>query len=98
MPLEELLASRFPGVWISRTPDGGLAIRIRGTTTILGNKEPLYILDGVPILAGPKGGLTGIAPSDIESIEVVKDAAGMAMYGLQGANGVIVIKTKRPTQ
>ncbi|MDP9177829.1 MAG: TonB-dependent receptor plug domain-containing protein [Gemmatimonadota bacterium] len=97
MPLEELLASKFPGVWISRTSDGGLAVRIRGTTTIIGNKEPLYILDGVSILAGPDGGLKGISPSDIESIEVVKDAAGMAMYGVRGANGVIIIKTKKPT-
>lgn len=98
MPLEELVASRFPGVWLSRNSDGSLAVRIRGTTTFVGSKDPLFILDGTPILPGPNGGLAGLVPSDIESIEVVKDVAGMAMYGIQGANGIIIIKTKRPLQ
>ena len=98
VPIEDLLTAKVAGVWVSRTSDGGLAVRIRGTTTSYGNKEPLYLLDGIPIMAGPNGGLTGIPPSDIESIEVVKDAAGMAMYGLRGANGVILIRTKQANQ
>lgn len=94
--IEELLMERFPGVTITRTADGGIALQIRGPTSFLGSNEPLYVLDGVEIQAGPGGSLTGINPYDIASIEVVKDAAGTAMYGVRGANGVIVIKTKRP--
>ncbi len=95
VPLEELMASRFPGVWITRTAEGGISVRIRGATSVLGNNEPLYVLDGIPIQAGQNGALTGIAPNDIASIEVLKDAAATAQYGVRGANGVIIIKTKR---
>lgn len=94
-PIEEVLAGRFPGVSVFRTP-GGIAIRIRGGSSILNSNEPLYVIDGIPIQAGPNGSLTGVNPLDIESIEVLKDAASTAMYGIRGANGVIVIKTKRP--
>ena len=55
------------------------------------------MVDGIAIEAGPGGALTGINPHDIESIRVLKDAADTAMYGLRGANGVIVIRTKRPS-
>jgi TonB-dependent SusC/RagA subfamily outer membrane receptor len=98
VPIEELLTAKFPGVWISRAADGGLAIRIRGATSLQASNEPLYIVDGVPIQAGPGGGLTGIVPNDIASISVLKDAAATTMYGVRGANGVIIIKTKRPPQ
>ncbi len=97
-PIEQVLAGRVSGVTVSRTPDGGIAVRIRGATSIHGNTEPLYVLDGIPIQAGPEGSLAGISPHDIESIEVLKDAASTAMYGVRGANGVIVIKTKKPTR
>jgi TonB-dependent SusC/RagA subfamily outer membrane receptor len=97
-PIEEVLMSRFPGVVVTHTADGGIAIRIRGTTSIRGDTEPLYVIDGVPIRAGPGGSLIGINPHDIQSIEVLKDAAATTMYGLRGANGVIVIKTKGPGQ
>ncbi len=93
--VEELLMSRFPGVVVIRTPDGGIALRIRGTTSILGSNEPLYVIDGLPIWPGPGGSLFGINPYDIESIEVLKDPASTTMYGVRGANGVIVITTKR---
>lgn len=95
VPIEELLAARFPGVWITRTADGSIAVRIRGATSVLGSNEPLYVLDGMPIQAGPNGALTGISPNDIDSIEVLKDAAATTMYGVRGANGVIIIKTRR---
>jgi len=95
-PIEKVLEGRFPGVEVSRTTDGGIAVRIRGATSFSGGTEPLYVVDGVPIQAGPGGALTGINPNDIESIKVLKDAADTAMYGMRGANGVIVIKTKRP--
>ena len=92
--IEEILKGRVAGVTVTRT-DGGIAVRIRGATSIYGNNEPLYVLDGVPIAAGPGGSLQGIDPYDIESIEVLKDPADTALYGMRGANGVIVIKTKR---
>ena len=92
--IEEILKGRVAGVTVTRT-DGGIAVRIRGSTSIYGNNEPLYVLDGVPITPGPGGSLTGIDPYDIESIEVLKDPADTALYGMRGANGVIVIKTKR---
>ena len=96
-PIEQVLQSRFPGVEVTRTPDGSIAIRIRGVTSFNGTTEPLYVVDGIAIEAGPGGALTGINPHDIESIRVLKDAADTAMYGLRGANGVIVIRTKRPS-
>ena len=89
---------RFPGVTVTRTADGGLAVRIRGITSILGNNEPLYVIDGIPIQPGPNGSLTGIPPENIESIQVLKDPAETAFYGARGVNGVIVIKLKRPGQ
>jgi TonB-dependent SusC/RagA subfamily outer membrane receptor len=88
------MTAKFPGVWISRTADGALSIRIRGATSVQGSNEPLYIIDGTPIQPGPNGGLTGISPQDIASIQVLKDAAATTMYGVRGANGVIIIKTK----
>lgn len=94
--IEELLMSRFPGVWIARAPDGGISVRIRAGTSFVGNNKPLIVVDNVPVEAGPGGSLAGIVPNDIESIEVLKDASATAMYGVRGANGVIVIKTKRP--
>jgi TonB-dependent SusC/RagA subfamily outer membrane receptor len=95
-PIEKVLQGRVAGVTVSRAADGGIAVRIRGGSSIYGNNEPLYILDGIPIQPGPGGSLTGINPYDIESIRVLKDAADTAMYGSRGANGVILIKTKRP--
>jgi TonB-dependent SusC/RagA subfamily outer membrane receptor len=97
-PVEYLLMARFPGVEASRTPDGSIAIRIRGQTSILGSTAPLYVVDGIPVQPGPGGGLPGINPYDIESIEVLKDPTSTSMYGVRGANGVIVIKLKKPGQ
>ena len=96
--IEEVLSSRFPGVVVTRSPNGGLSVRIRGSTSIRGTNEPLFVIDGVPIEPGPGGALMGINPHDIESIEVLKDAADTTMYGVRGANGVIVIKTKQRGQ
>lgn len=95
-PIEKVLQAKVPGVLITRTPDGGIAVQIRGASTIYGDQQPLYVIDGVPISPGPDGGLTGINPYDIESIEVLKSPAETAMYGIRGANGVIIVKTKRP--
>jgi len=89
-----MLQGHVAGVSVTRTPDGGLAVKVRGTSTIMGNTEPLYVIDGLPIQAGPGGSLNGINPHDIASIEFLKDPANLAFYGVRGANGVIVIKTK----
>jgi TonB-dependent SusC/RagA subfamily outer membrane receptor len=78
-----------------RTPDGGIAIRIRGQHTLNGSTEPLYIIDGLPIEPGPGGSLAGINPHDIASIQVLKDVASLSFYGVRGSNGVIIIKTKQ---
>lgn len=97
-PIEQVIAGRVAGVVVTRTPDGGIALRIRGASSFYGNEQPLYILDGIPFAPGPNGSLTGINPHDIQSIKVLKDAAETAMYGARGANGVILITTKRPKQ
>jgi TonB-dependent SusC/RagA subfamily outer membrane receptor len=95
--IEQMLMGRFPGVEVSRTAGGGFAVRIRGGSSIRSGNTPLYVLDGVAVEAGPNGYLTGINPNEIESIEVLKEPAETALYGVRGANGVIVIKTKQPS-
>ena len=93
--IEQLLMDRFPGVQVTRTSDGGISVRIRGFTSLHGSNEPLYVIDGVPLEAVPGGALKGINPHDIESIQVLKDPSETTVYGVRGANGVIVIRTKR---
>lgn len=95
-PIEKVMQGRISGVVVSRAADGGIAVQIRGQTSIYGNNQPLYVIDGVPIEPGPGGSLSGISPYDIESIKVLKNPADLSMYGSRGANGVIVIKTKKP--
>lgn len=92
--VEEILEGRVSGVAVLRTPDG-IVVRIRGFTSFLSSNDPLYVLDGIPIQAGPGGSLRGISPYDIESIKVLKDPAETAIYGMRGANGVVLITTKR---
>jgi TonB-dependent SusC/RagA subfamily outer membrane receptor len=96
-PIETALAAHVPGVMVTRTPDGGIAVRIRGNSSISSNMEPLYVIDGVAIQPGPGGALLGINPRDIATIEVLKDAASLSFYGLRSGNGVILIKTKHAT-
>jgi len=95
-PIEEILAGRIAGVQVGRDETGALTVRIRGGSSINGPNEPLYVIDGVSIQPGPGGSLGGINPSDIESIQVLRDAMATAAYGVRGANGVIVIKMKKP--
>lgn len=91
--VEELLAGRVPGLRVLPTPDGGFMVRVRGITT-LGNAEPLYIIDGVPVTLLPGEGLSWLDPAEILYIDVLKDPAETSIYGVRGANGVIVIRTK----
>lgn len=91
--IEQSLLGRTSGVRVttnSGAPGGGATVRIRGTTTI-NNSEPLYVVDGVPI----NGGIEFLNQGDIESIEVLKDAASAAIYGARAANGVIIVTTKK---
>jgi TonB-dependent SusC/RagA subfamily outer membrane receptor len=93
--VEELLAGRVAGVRIIPTRNGGFSIRIRGANSVTGSNEPLYVVDGLAVEVAPGEGLTWLNPADIERIDVLKDPAETSMYGIRGANGVILIKTKR---
>ncbi|MEO8561344.1 MAG: TonB-dependent receptor plug domain-containing protein [bacterium] len=95
-PIEQYLMKRAAGVVVGRTAEGNLTLRIRGSSSVYGNNAPLYIVDGVPFAPSTDGGLSGLNPYDIQSIKVLKDATDITMYGVRGANGVIVIKTKGP--
>ncbi|WP_223860902.1 SusC/RagA family TonB-linked outer membrane protein [Spirosoma validum] len=96
------LQARVAGVQITQNsgaPGGNVSVRIRGTNSINGSSEPLYVIDGIQI--SNSGGITDVSPlsqinpNDIESIEVLKDASSTAIYGARGANGVVLITTKR---
>ena len=93
----KVLSAKSPGTMISRTSDGGIAVQIvQGANSFYGSSEPLYLLNDVPFRPGPGGALTGVNPYDIESIKVLKGPSDTAMYGVRGANGVILITTKKP--
>ena len=90
--LAQQLQGRAAGVTVGteNTPGGGVSVRIRGYGT-LGNNDPLYVIDGVPT----KGNLNTINQNDIESIQILKDAASASIYGSRAANGVVIITTKK---
>jgi iron complex outermembrane receptor protein len=109
---DQLLQGRTPGVLVTPStgePGAAATINIRGTGSISGAQEPLYVIDGVPLIQGgtlgsasgvegsttPKNPLIFLNPNDIESITVLKDASAAAIYGSRGANGVILITTKQ---
>ena len=90
----QALEGNAPGVQVNNstgTPGSAPTIRIRGFNSINGDNSPLYVVDGIPY----EGSLADLNPSDIESMSVLKDAASCALYGNRGANGVILITTKR---
>jgi TonB-linked SusC/RagA family outer membrane protein len=105
--IDQGLQGKVSGMVVSMgsgQPGAASAVRIRGTNSINGNNEPLYVIDGVFIVpesnvgavSGPSlNPLSNINPADIESIEVLKDASATAIYGTRGANGVILVTTKR---
>ncbi len=109
--IDQTLQGRMAGVVItqnSAAPGGAVSVRVRGTTSGTSN-EPLYVIDGLPVYndnslsanLSPSGGgqsqsiMASINPSDIESISVLKDASATSIYGSRGANGVVLITTKR---
>lgn len=113
--VDQALQGRIAGVQVTQNsgqPGGAVSIRIRGTNSITGSNEPLYVIDGIQFQgdgastsgfdwAGGANGqnkvspLSTISPSDIETIDVLKDASATAIYGSRAANGVVIITTKR---
>ena len=93
--VEEFLEGRMPGVDVVRQ-GGGFRVLIRGMGSITASSEPLYVIDGLPLTSGT-GGMLGISPNDVARIDVLKDAGSTAIYGSRGANGVILITTRRGT-
>ncbi|MCC5942166.1 MAG: SusC/RagA family TonB-linked outer membrane protein [Balneolaceae bacterium] len=105
--VDQALQGAAPGLNVSAasgTPGAQQSIRIRGISSVNAGVDPLYVIDGVPVVSGSNaastatsslGVLSNINPSDIESITVLKDAASTAPYGARGSNGVIVITTKQ---
>jgi TonB-linked SusC/RagA family outer membrane protein len=96
------LQGRVAGVQITQNsgaPGGNVSVRVRGTNSINGTSEPLYVIDGIQI--ANSGNITDVSPlstinpNDIESVEVLKDASATAIYGARGSNGVVLITTKR---
>jgi TonB-linked SusC/RagA family outer membrane protein len=106
--IDNALQGAVSGVQVSQVsgqPGGSVSIRIRGAGSIQGGNEPLYVVDGFPFYnnaasAGTLSGadinpLSSLNPGDIESIDILKDAAATAIYGSRGANGVVIITTKK---
>ena len=109
---EQLIQGKTAGVQIasgSGEPGSGVAIRIRGTSSVRSNNNPLFVVDGVPLPSGDtsaegsnigvgtssaKNPLSFLNPNDIENISILKDASSTAIYGSRGANGVVIITTK----
>ena len=109
--VQDIIRGRAAGVQVftnGAEPGGSISIRIRGTSSLTGNSEPLYVVDGIimdtatedtgnPVggYTSQQGGFSGVNPQDIESIEILKDASATAIYGSRAANGVIIITTKK---
>lgn len=96
--IENLFVGRFPGVQVTPIDGGGLQFRIRGGNAgFMSGDEPLIVVDETPLPDGSKG-IVYINPNDIERIQVLKNPADIAVYGLRGSSGVIKITTKRPAR
>jgi len=93
--MAELLEGRFPGVQVSALPGGGVSVRIRGASSAMLGTEPLYVVDGLPAPVGPGGALADVSPDDVQRIEVLRGSMATARWGSRGANGVILITTRR---
>ncbi|MEW2920590.1 TonB-dependent receptor [Muricauda sp. ANG21] len=109
--IDQLIQGRAAGVTVTQNsgrPGGAVSVRIRGVGSINASAEPLYIVDGVPISGDSRntggsgrffenssGNLAGLNPNDIETVNILKDASATAIYGSRGANGVVIITTKK---
>ncbi|MCW9706515.1 SusC/RagA family TonB-linked outer membrane protein [Fodinibius salsisoli] len=99
---DQSLQGRTAGVMVMKNsgkPGGGVSMQIRGVNTLQSSSEPLYVIDGVPISGDSDNGITNplatLNPSDIQSIDILKDASAAAIYGSRASNGVVLITTKR---
>lgn len=101
--ISNALQGKAAGVQVttnSGTPGAGASVRIRGTNSITANSEPLYVIDGIPAAQGSRSSdptfnpLNSIDASEIESIDILKDASATAIYGARGANGVVMVTTR----
>ncbi|MFV9551398.1 SusC/RagA family TonB-linked outer membrane protein [Algibacter sp. PT7-4] len=93
--VDQALQGRAAGVQVTQTsgaPGSGTAIRVRGGNSITGSNEPLWVIDG--IIVGTNFNLNNLNANDVKSIEILKDASSIAIYGSRGANGVILVTTK----
>lgn len=90
--VDQMMQGKLSGVNVmpDNMPGGGVAVRIRGFSTVR-NNDPLYIIDGVPV----ENGINFLNPNDIESMQVLKDASSASIYGARAANGVVIISTKK---
>ena len=97
--LDQAIQGRAAGVFVE-SQNGkvgeGIKVRIRGSGSVNSSNQPLYVIDGIPLASGAIGNSTAdINFNDVESFEILKDAAASAIYGSRGANGVVLITTKR---
>ncbi len=102
---QSTFAGKAAGVRVSQVNgkvDAGIVVRVRGAASISAGSDPLYVLDGVPLInqdesqnGAPLNPLLSLSPTEIESIDILKDASSAAIYGARGANGVVLITTKR---
>src|SRR6478752_1252548 len=106
--VDAALQGKAPGVQVMQNagnPGNGISVRVRGPASVSASNDPLYVVDGVPMIAGDLsqlglGGqgiaaISSLSTNDVESVDVLKDAAATAIYGSRGSNGVVVITTKR---
>jgi len=91
----DMIVGRFPGVEVKQLANGSVSIRIRGSRSFRSTEEPLIVVDGIPQTSGGQA-LNDLSPRDVERIEVLKDAAAASVFGSRGANGVILIATRKP--
>lgn len=109
--IDQSLVGKLPGVFVtavSGKPGAGATVYVRGLSALRGDNQPLYVVDGVPVIINPQFGgigfgvsatrenpLLAIDPNDVERVDVLKDASAAAIYGSRGARGVVLITTKR---
>jgi TonB-dependent SusC/RagA subfamily outer membrane receptor len=94
--VEELLEAKFPSLHVRRTGDGNYSVTVRSANSFLASEEVLFVIDGTPHESGRGRGLGWLNPADVVRIDLLKNPSETALYGVRGANGVIVITTRRP--
>jgi len=90
--LDQMLAGRIAGVDVMPARGGGIIVRLQTPTSLIGNQAPLFVIDGTPVETD--GTLSWLDPQDIEFIQALKNPGETAIYGVRGAHGVILIRTK----